>query len=287
MPPITVIYHRSDYDGKFCREIARKQLGDVAEYIGWDYGDPEPVVDPEQTLYILDLSVPGLMGHKDLIWIDHHKTAIEKYSISIPGYRIDGVAACRLAWQWFYLFGGTSPLPQKQAYLDRLVHEPLAVRLAGEYDIWDKRDPRAEVFQFGLRVRELERKDWDGLLACTVLGDDCALRLLGEGRIAQAYQRRVDRTLMESRGFELTWEALRFLAVNTGRFNSLTFDSAVKPEHDALLGFSWDGKKWVVSLYGVPHKPNLDLSAIAKKYGGGGHRQACGFTCEKLPFPIS
>lgn len=34
-----VIYHRADFDGLFCREIARKFLGDQAEYIGWDYGD--------------------------------------------------------------------------------------------------------------------------------------------------------------------------------------------------------------------------------------------------------
>jgi hypothetical protein len=42
--------------------------------------------------------------------------------------------------------------------------------------------------------------------------------------------------------------------------------------------------KWTVSLYGVPHRPDLDLSPIAVKHGGGGHRQACGFTTDQLPF---
>lgn len=98
-----VLYHRSDFDGIFCREIALKFMPH-AILIGWDYGDPEPgkdIIDGTERLYILDLSVPSLMDHPNLVWIDHHKSAIEKYPADIPGYRIDGVAACRLAWQWF------------------------------------------------------------------------------------------------------------------------------------------------------------------------------------------
>lgn len=34
----TVIYHRTDFDGLFCREIARKFLSE-AKLTGWDYGD--------------------------------------------------------------------------------------------------------------------------------------------------------------------------------------------------------------------------------------------------------
>lgn len=34
----TVIYHSADYDGIFCREIARRFLPD-AELIGWDFAD--------------------------------------------------------------------------------------------------------------------------------------------------------------------------------------------------------------------------------------------------------
>ena len=46
----------------------------------------------------------------------------------------------------------------------------------------------------------------------------------------------------------------------------------------------FDGKCWSVSLYHAKHRKELDLSLIAVKYGGGGHRGACGFTCDKLPF---
>jgi len=37
MKKTTVIYHRADFDGLFCREIARKFLPG-AELIGWDGG---------------------------------------------------------------------------------------------------------------------------------------------------------------------------------------------------------------------------------------------------------
>lgn len=128
-------------DGLFCREIARKFLGDTAEYVGWDYGQSDAVVPPGiERIYMLDISIEAWMKDSRLVWIDHHKTAMEKYG-RIPGYQIDGVAACRLAWQYFSdnRDDCTFALPSKQDFIDRKVVEPLAVLLAGEYDIWDAR----------------------------------------------------------------------------------------------------------------------------------------------------
>lgn len=42
------------------------------------------------------------------------------------------------------------------------------------------------------------------------------------------------------------------------------------------------GRYWRVSLYST--KPEVDCGAIAKLLGGGGHRGAAGFICEKLPW---
>lgn len=287
MPPL-VIYHKADFDGLFCREIARKFLP-AAELVGWDYGDPEPPCEPDRDLYILDLSVPGLMAHPRLVWIDHHKTAIDKYPATIPGVRIDGVAACRLAWQWFTcLTAGNlrANLPPKESFIARTVNEPLAVRLAGEYDVWDKRDPNAEVFQHGLRSQELSDEDWSFLLQENTYFH---LALVGalwkQGRYVQYAKTRENESIIAKNGFTLQWEGLTFLACNASHYNSHLFTAGIKPEHEALLGFCLRANgKWSVSLYGVPHRPDLDLSAIAAKYGGGGHRQACGFTTDKLPF---
>jgi hypothetical protein len=332
----TVIYHSADMDGIFCREIARKFLPD-AELIGWDFADKLLPIPLEGLIYILDLpadrpfglnyavteSVPGAIRER-LIWIDHHKSSIETHPTNIPGYQIDGVAACRLAWVYFTALErykaqtltadftwlqGHYPWPTKQDFIDRKVEEPLAVRLAGEYDIWDKRDPDAEVFQFGLRSMELDGR-WNDLLCYNpkmsvdevsalvdvghqgMLHPDgtvtppLVLTLLENGKLLQTYQQRNDKGVVEKYSFLAIWEDLKFLCLNTTRFNSLTFAAKDVPEtgHDALLGFNWNGRVWTVSLYHANHRKDLDLSVIAKKWGGGGHRGAAGMTMKSLPF---
>ena len=317
----TVIYHSADFDGIFCRQIAHKFLGDQdVEYIGWNFGDPRIEIPEDgngrfdRRVYIMDLPPDCVAGLPEtwtegllddpVIWIDHHKTSIETWPSAVPGYRIDGVAACRLAWQWFqgdlrgctcevphseghYDYCPRGRLPVKQDFIDRTVVEPLAVRLAGEYDIWDKRDPRAETFQYGLRVEE---PDWKLLLEPELAeesGADMGVGwLLSQGVVAQTYARNVDASICKSLTWLMEWEGLKFLCVNHARFNSLLFAAKDTPEtgHDALLGFRFDGKTWMVSLYHAKHRTDLDLSKIAVKYGGGGHRGACGFTTEIFPF---
>jgi len=298
----TVVYHSADFDGIFCREIARKFLPD-ATLIGWNFGD-KPLEIPSTPVYVLDLPLDEPFGFKykkgdshgpqhppGLVWIDHHKSSIETHPSDIPGYRIDGVAACRLAWQWFAWhnrYGSFLPWPDKEQFFNREVDEPLSVRLAGEYDIWDRRNPDAETFQYALRV---EPPNWKQLLEfpATDLHGALVRDMIHHGKIAQGYQQNIDSDLVTYRSFRLKWEGLDFLCLNTGRFNSLTFAALDKPEtgHDALMGFMWNGKVWTVSLYHANHRKDLDLSLIAVKHGGGGHRGACGFTCQYLPFKTS
>jgi oligoribonuclease NrnB/cAMP/cGMP phosphodiesterase (DHH superfamily) len=167
---ITVIHHSADYDGVFCREIARKFLPN-STLIGWDFGQAKIQFPENGRVYVLDLSPDCLEVMSDdqlsrLIWIDHHKSSIEKWkSFEIQGYRIDGVAACRLTWQWF-----SNPtafedgLPNKDQFMGRKVPEPLAVTLAGEYDVWQHENSKGDdiTFQFGLDSEI--GLDWNALL---------------------------------------------------------------------------------------------------------------------------
>lgn len=324
MEPITVIHHSADYDGIFCREIARKFLPD-AELIGWDFGD-EPLKIPEGQIYILDLPVDRVFGFdfqrmgagkdstldghisisqpdsgirgfltavKRVVWIDHHKSSIETHPSGILGYRIDGVAACRLAWQWFTQnHNGPAGLPEKASFLDRVVIEPLAVRLAGEYDVWDHRDNDADVaFQFGLDAQE--NLQWEWLLGVDESKEFSGYRpsnycsnLINDGLAAMRCYAKRDADIMRTRSFVTVFEGLKFLCLNTARCNSNTFAAKDIPEtgHDGLLAFYWAGGNWSVSMYHAAHRKDLDLSQIAVKYGGGGHRGACGFRAKTLPF---
>lgn len=294
-PPTTVIYHSADFDGIFCREIARKFLPADTRFIGWNFGDAPLLFPAEGMVYVLDLPVDRIFGFKfapetnipiclgNVIWIDHHKSSIETHPTSLRGYRIDGVAACRLAWQWFTRIERSlvATLPPLDAFVDRQVIEPLALRLAGEYDIWDKRDERAELFQHGLRAQELTPELWGEMLADIYL---TVLELLRRGESLQFARTRENESIIKELGFTFQWEGLTWLACNSARYNSHLFTAGLKPEHDACFGFKWTGREWSVSLYHAPGHEQHDLSAIAKKFGGGGHRGACGFQTSTLPF---
>jgi len=305
----TVIYHSADYDGIFCREIAHKFIPN-AELIGWDYGQPKIPVPLEGLIYILDLSpecldapygklLPSILDR--VIWIDHHKTAIEKFPNTIRGYRIDGVAACRLTWLYFGAalrfieqtvgdpdwawFQANYPFPTKEVFIHRKLDEPLAIRLAGEYDVWDHRGDGDLEFQFGLDTeidKNPEMFKW-------LLGDEngiYAKQIIAQGSCAMECYRRRDSEIVKSRSFIVNFEGFKFLALNTARCNSNSFAGRDLPEtgHDGLMGFWFNGSKWTVSLYHASHRRDIDLSQIAVKHGGGGHRGACGFMCDKLPF---
>lgn len=331
MQRIAIIYHKSDYDGILSNEVCRHWLKlqhpetQIHSY-GWNYGDPVPLpeipcaVDGEHhpdnpmatgtellewrfwdIIFIVDLSVDALMSRPDLrdkiVWIDHHKTAIDKwvqqgdkkYGFQFKGYRIDGVAACRLCWQWFLVpqinrtegDGFSFSYPTKQDFIDRNVTEPPLIRLAGEYDIWDHRDRDAATLQLGLRA--LTPSEFDDLVGqeFTESGDSRLQFALEKGRIIQSYVDQDAASRMQA-AYTIEWEGLRFLCLN-GRGNSLTFRSRIDEiQPDALLMWYYDGNKTRVSLYHAPGHEDIDLSVIAKKHGGGGHRGACGFEIRGL-----
>lgn len=266
---ITVIYHSADYDGLCCRAIAEEFIGE-AEYIGWNHGEEVPKVPENNVLYIMDLSIEELMEHPNLIWIDHHKTAIEKYPKTIAGYRIDGVAACRLAYQWF-----SGLTPAKAEYVDRLVKEPDSIRLIGEYDVWDKRDANVDTYQSGLDGIDL---NWPKIVS----GDEKYFNeVLAAGSVSdRVYNKLFDRVMESSH--DVKWKGLTFCALNfplaTGVFTRRT-----KPHHDACIAYHFDGENYRVSLRGIEGKKH-DLSVIAKEFGGGGHTAACGFSHAFLPW---
>jgi hypothetical protein len=305
----TVIYHSGDYDGIFCREIAKKFLPN-AELIGWDFND-SPLEVPDGRIFVLDLPVDKIFGLKfgldvpvpsdnfapflrDVIWIDHHNSSIASHPTSIPGYRIDGVAACRLCWQWFTATNEPHflhNLPTDVQFKNRQVSEPLAIRLAGEYDVWDHRGDGDLEFQFGLDAQQ--HIGWDTLLRQLEGGDAnfdaerLVVAIIKDGEAAMQCYKKRDADVVRSRSFLVEWEGLKFLALTSPRCNSNTFAALDVPEtgHDALMAFFYNGKKWTFSLYHAAHRKDLDLSKIAVKYGGGGHRGACGFTCSD-PLPI-
>lgn len=290
-----VLHHSADNDGLACRAVAHKALGDTADLLGWDYGQPLPDLSPYSTVYMLDISLPIEVMRENagkIILIDHHASllaAVAPFKDSFKGYYcIDGVAACRLAWQ--YLIASSAlidahdkSLPIKEDYtsIPSRVSEPYAIELLGRFDIWDKRLKEVDLFQLGIQAES--SPNWALLFDRGFDGSAYIGTLLANGRTIQRYTDTINAQISTERGFDLQWEGFYWRCLNTARCNSLTFTAALRPEHDGCLAYHWNGKHWKFSLYGVPHKPTLNLSVVSKKYGGGGHAQASGFQLDELP----
>lgn len=307
---IAIIYHDADFDGKLSNEVCRYWLkklypdAQVHSY-GWDYGRKVPRVTQTDhsdwhdydSIYIVDLFVDELMARPELrdkiVWIDHHKSSIEKWDATpsdaepnpgqFAGYRIDGVAACRLCWQWFNQDPDMGVPTTKESYVNREVSEPELIRLAGEFDVRDHRDPDAKALQFGLGA--LSDKDYRILVESQFAGpaEDYAgygttplVAALANGHAIKSYCGRQNREYASKHAHTIQWEGLTLCALNTSGRSDDHFDGVIKPEHDACFCWRYDGRVVSVSLYSVPGK-DIDLSLIATKYGGGGHRGACGF----------
>lgn len=320
MKNIAIIYHDADFDGKLSNEVCRFHLSrlypDAAIHsYGWDYGRPVPVpyIDDAKTtimgwpcfdaIYIVDLSVDELMARPELsqkiVWIDHHKSAIEKWDkvqnanecqyVRRPfvGMRIDGVAACRLCWQWFTFGRGPHGVPTKEDFVNRRVVEPEIIRLAGEYDIWDHRDPNGKALQFGLRTLDVAsfHTACEEQFSGSSVADSLLKSYIQVGHAIKTYMDKQSEEYSAAYSQTIKWEGLTFCALNIGqRGNSDLLRGGIKLEHDACFAWRYDGKNVLVSLYHIDGKTHHDLSLIAVKHGGGGHRGACGFriTLEEL-----
>ena len=278
-------YHR-DMDGKCAGAIVykfykrdrdyKKETGEECEFIDIDYKDDFPFnrITPNETIVIVDFSLQKegdfakLLSITDkIIWIDHHKTSIERHkNIELRGIRKDGVAGCVLTWQWFY---PNIPVPK-------------IVNMLGAYDIWDfsKYGEDLNKLQAGIRLWETNPehlnwtewfKEWEDLS-----------KELEAGYIALKYRNNQAASLIKAWSFWVEFEGYKAICCNAGSVSSQLFDS-VKEDYDLMIPFVWDGKQWAVSLY---TKKDIDCSEIAKKYGGGGHTGASGFVCKELPFKL-
>jgi oligoribonuclease NrnB/cAMP/cGMP phosphodiesterase (DHH superfamily) len=70
-----------------------------------------------------------------------------------------------------------------------------------------------------------------------------------------------------------------FLCVNQERFNPINFGIDYHKEgYDGFACFWYKDSKWMWSLYN--DNGEVDCSAIANQYGGGGHKGAAGFVCD-------
>lgn len=291
------ILHHCDHDG-YCaayvvRHCATRYLdidADDIEYIEMDYNSPTPFDDIEvdETVFIVDFSIPPedmqkLLAKTDhVVWIDHHKSAIEKYQgyefdhyyildqNDIPGIREEGgKAGCELAWEYF-----AREYPQNMSGAI-----PHVVSLIGDWDTWTHRIPGSKEFHFGATIKCPDdiRRYWTptkGIAAADNIAD-----AIERGHAVMDYIKDWSTAYCKSFGHEVTVDGLNCFAINVSLINSDYFACMDDKGYDAYIAYAFNGKQWKVSIYSETH----DISNICKRYGGGGHPGAAGFWSDTLP----
>ena len=207
---------------------------------------------------------------KEMVWIDHHVSAIAAYRESrllIPGIQDLKAAACELCWEYCF--------PRKEI--------PESVHLLSRYDTWDL-DTEVLDFQYGMQALWPEPDDRRWWSIFNKNYDSLEIRNNGAS-IRQFLSREWSRS-MRDQAFETTLFEYKVLACNKWAGGSLLFQSRWDPrKHDIMLSFYLrKDLNWTVSIY--TDKPEIDCSAIAKQFDGGGHRSAAGFQCKELPFQV-
>lgn len=265
-------YHHNDMDGRCAAAIVRMSIRtpDIASYIEIDYKDEIDInaIAKDETIYIVDFSFkPEIMEKvlkitSDIVWIDHHKTAFEyTYSKELKGLRYEEYSGCELTWKYF------SP--------DESI--PRFVKLIGDRDKWAwKFGDETALFNEGMKLRNCEPMSdiWKELFDVEMVR-----RIQEDGIICLKYRGNLCRDYTKSFGFELDFEGYKCFATGIYMFGSELFGERMD-KYDICLAFEYSGSKWTIGLY----SKNIDVSVIAKRFGGGGHTGAAGFVSDKLPF---
>lgn len=261
----------------------------------------------KDTVYFLDISfsvkdkkIVEYLKEKDcaFIWIDHHQASIDLLN-QIHGI-YDGAASCYHKYEGsfsnrFYMLVDTTRCGSTLTY-DYLTladenSRPGFLKMVEAWDIHKTFLPYYEEavdFLFGVNAEpdlSPEHPIWKELMT----GGAAVLHMYVErGKIVRNFSQTCNRQMLLSAGVETKVFGIPCLAVNyfLPLANSMIFDSVRKNNADRYpLYMTWyfDGKLYHYSIY-TENTSVVDCNAIAKRFGGGGHVGAAGFTSEQLLF---
>lgn len=287
-----IFYHANCVDGFAAAHVIEqhilRDLAQVPILVPVQYGQVET---PEQfdALYgymlqnaeaiIVDFSFPpAVMDHiaktaQKTYWLDHHKTAFEEMKFDIntrydlwagPNFYLvldNFKSGAMLAWEFVNGVGAEAPD---------------FIKVVDDYDRWVFQYPQTKDAQMYIRSHSMNRLAFDSLMLTSM--DEMAQ---AGGMMRQYYNAQLKNHkkrkpkviyLYGERGHALNADAAfsselgHFLAEQSGTFG------AVYQVEGSLLKFS------------LRSCGDYDVSALAKKFGGGGHKNAAGFTYDAERF---
>lgn len=265
-----ILYHGNCPDGFGAAWAAWKKLGDAATYLPVQHDLPMPELEAGAQVYIVDFSYPAdvLQPLSELmhsiIVLDHHKTAQEGLA-GLPhldeleaGQGNIGVlfdmekSGAMLAWEYFH---PNEPVPE-------------LIRYVQDKDLWQFKLPDSKAFSAGLSSYPFDFEFWDTL---------DIKQLKQEGHIIL----RMSNNLVERLMDRVYWRDLggyHIPVVNSPFFGSDLGHTLCQRFPEAPFAASYSDKDANKRIWELRSEGDFDVSAVAKQLGGGGHRNAAGFT---------
>jgi oligoribonuclease NrnB/cAMP/cGMP phosphodiesterase (DHH superfamily) len=271
---IVVIYHGDCADGFSAAWAAWKKFASEADYYGAGHGEslPDGLINKE--IYVLDFSFPKeimaevVKNNKKVVIIDHHKSAEESVKMAHEYvYEMDRSGAV-LAWQYFF--------PELAV--------PWLLRYISDRDIWKLELP--DTFAIGLMLDTFDKnfETWSKL-AEELEDGNLRNQYIEKGKLIQKYEHKIIEDIISSNKEVVIFEGHEIYAVNAPHFFASQMGNFLCREKPPFaIVWQWSGEIVKVSLRS---DGTVDVSEIAKKFGGGGHKAAAAFrveSLEKLPW---
>jgi len=271
------VFYHLDPDGCCAAAIVAQHYGGEGEYVAWRHEMSFPYDDivPGELVIAVDINLPDrerlFAITRDIIWIDHHISAIEKNGEWAKEHGVLGLwntaeAACALAWRYFH--------PDQEI--------PLIVKLIADQDMWrfqygsDTWD-----LHYGLDLFDISPQEpfWGSYLRAGLTMIDLE-PILAPGRAINAYESKRRARMVREYAYETELAGHSAVACNI-RGNSAMF-AELEKRYDLCIAYLYNGERYQISLYTM--REDIDVSKICAGFGGGGHKKAAGFYADTLPW---
>lgn len=289
------IYHGGCDDGFAAAWCVRSALGNDVEFYPGVYQKEPPPHEGRDVLFV-DFSykrpVLEAMAQRasSILILDHHKTAqedlagVEKAPRHIDwrdAAKIDGGnnrmfalfdmerSGAVLAWDYFIGDG------KAVAWSPAMVrHNRDFIEYIQDRDLWRKQLPNGDEFTIALRSYPQDFKVWDDLVRRGPKD------LIVEGRSLQRYYRLRVEELKRS-AYQATLAGHPIWIANAPYFaaSEVAGDLAERGLAFGACYFEAEGGRF---QYSLRSRGDFDVSAIALRFGGGGHKAAAGFSTNQL-----
>lgn len=278
--PDVCIFHFPCHDGFMSSVIAQRRWPQCQQ-LPTNYGQPVPINIEGLNVLIADFSYPPetlrAMKAKSIVVLDHHKTAeaqLKEFAVPIQ-MTADGtgpdvapivanfdMARSGAKMTWDFCFPS--------------VKTPQLIEYVQDRDIWTKKYPESGAVQRLLESYGYDYENWDALLTLFEQSGNLANYLQSALAIDRYYHRQVEEMAKTAVVRDIGGEVVPVAYVPYAYVSDVgakLLEMHAGAPFVALIVKAHGGTTY--SLRSTDDR--MDVSAVAKRYGGGGHRNSAGF----------